>query len=532
MDPVELGARKSKDSAEGRTPGDPLAKLLGRSARITAVREQLLRLLSRRCDGRRLAPILLEGETGTGKGLVAGVIHSAGPRRCGPFVEINCAAIPETLLEAELFGFERGAFTDARQSKQGLFQAANHGTLFLDEVGLLPERLQAKLLNVIEEREVRRLGTTRSEPVDVWILAATNEDLTAAVHARRFREDLYHRLAVLTLRLPPLRERGDDLLLLADHFLARACADYEMSPKSLAPDARAALLAYHWPGNIRELANVIERVVLLSDAPVVTAKMLDLPAGLTRATACEATERQETMTGGDESERLLRTLSETAWNISRAAAKLGITRNTLRYRIEKYGLRPTTSWAHAATPGAIDAAAPTPASASGPGEWKRRRIALLRAVLVTGGEEPGLIERSRLLRVLAEKVESFGGRVEESERTGMVAAFGLEPVEDAPRRAVLAALAIQNAAERDARSGGGAEFGVKVGIHIVPVQLRRASGGVEIDPEGRRSAWAALETLVVGEPGRILVEAAGGPPPGLPPLSGLDAELAPHSLRG
>ncbi len=180
---------------------------------MAALREQISRVLARQADAaRRSPPILVLGETGTGKGLVAGTIHRAGARARGPFVDVNCAAIPETLLEAELFGWERGAFTDARQAKPGLFQAAHGGTIFLDEVGLLPWALQSKLLKVIEEQQVRRLGSTRSEAVDVWVIAATSEDLDEAIRARRFREDLYHRLAVLTLRLPPLRERGDDIV--------------------------------------------------------------------------------------------------------------------------------------------------------------------------------------------------------------------------------------------------------------------------------------------------------------------------------
>src|SRR5260370_30479329 len=187
---------------------DPLAELVGESATFDAVRAQIRRLLARREKGRRLPSILLTGETGSGKGLVARAIHRAGPRESGPFVDVNCAAIPENLLEGELFGFERGAFTDARRSKPGLFQTANRGTIFLDEVGLLPEALQAKLLKVLEEQAVRRLGSTRDEPVDAWILTATNEDLRGAVRERRFREDLYHRLPVLTLTLPPLPRRG------------------------------------------------------------------------------------------------------------------------------------------------------------------------------------------------------------------------------------------------------------------------------------------------------------------------------------
>src|SRR5215510_298130 len=255
-----------------------LADLLGDSPGIQAIREKIERLLTRQQDARRLPPVLIEGETGTGKGLLARLIHKAGPRPDGPFVDVNCAAIPETLLEAEMFGFERGAFTDARRSKPGLLQTAHRGTIFLDEVGLLSEGLQAKLLKVLEERTVRRLGSTRDEAIDVWILTATNEDLKSAIQGRRFREDLYHRLAVLTLSLPPLRERGVEILMLAEHYLARACTDYGVSAKTIAADARAALTAYAWPGNVRELANLMERVALLSSDPVVTAEALGLTA--------------------------------------------------------------------------------------------------------------------------------------------------------------------------------------------------------------------------------------------------------------
>ena len=321
-----------------------LAELLGESPGIAAVRQKIGQLLQRQTDARRLPPILIQGETGTGKGLLARAIHAAGPRRDGPFVDVNCAAIPETLLEAEMFGFERGAFTDARQAKVGLFQAAHRGTIFLDEIGLLPEALQAKLLKVIEEQAVRRLGSTRSEPVDVWILAATSEDLAAAARERRFREDLYHRLAVVPVQLPPLRERGRDILLLAELSLARACADYQLPPKEFDAAARAALLAYRWPGNVRELNNVIERVALLSEESLVTADVLGLPQA-PLAEPAEAS-REETpvslqeAVGNAERAQLLEALRQTNWNVSRAAARLGISRNTLRYRIERYGLRP------------------------------------------------------------------------------------------------------------------------------------------------------------------------------------------------
>jgi len=176
---------------------DELASLVGDSPKLEAVRRSIRRMVARDHGGQRLPTVLLQGETGTGKGLVASILHRLGPRARGPFVDINCAAIPDTLLEAELFGFEQGAFTDARRAKAGLFQTAHHGTIFLDEIGLLPANLQAKLLKVLEERTVRRLGATRLEPVDVWVISATNADLTVAVHERRFRADLYHRLAVL-----------------------------------------------------------------------------------------------------------------------------------------------------------------------------------------------------------------------------------------------------------------------------------------------------------------------------------------------
>ena len=257
---------------------DPFIELLGESPAMEAARETIRRLLSRPFSARRPPAILLEGETGTGKGLVASVLHRAGPRASRHFVPLNCAAIPETLLESELFGHERGAFTDARRAKPGLFQTAHQGTIFLDEVGLLPEALQAKLLTVIEERSVRRLGGTHPEPADAWIISATNSDLQAAIRDHRFREDLYHRLAVLTLRLPPLRERGRDVILLAQHLLSRICADYGLPPKTLARDAQEQLLAHPWPGNVRELSNVLERVALLTDGTVVTRAVLELPA--------------------------------------------------------------------------------------------------------------------------------------------------------------------------------------------------------------------------------------------------------------
>jgi DNA-binding NtrC family response regulator/TolB-like protein len=315
-----------------------LAELIGRSPRIAAVRDRVRALLSGEAATRRLPPLLIVGETGTGKSLLARIIHEASSRSAAQFVELNGAAIPESLLESELFGYERGAFTDARQSKPGLFQVAHRGTLFLDEVGLLPPSLQAKLLRVLEDGSVRRLGATRSDSVDVWLISATNEDLQAAVRARRFREDLYHRLAVVTVALPALRELGDDIDLLAGHALARACAKYSVPAKTLSPEARAAMRAYRWPGNVRELNGVVERAVLLCPTPVIPAAALAFEAAAERR-------GEGSLEGSAESDRprLSAVLGETGWNISRTAAILGITRNTVRARIAKYDLHPPGS---------------------------------------------------------------------------------------------------------------------------------------------------------------------------------------------
>ena len=282
--------------------------------------------------------MLITGETGTGKGLVARILHQGSSRAGAEFVEVNGAAVPEHLLESELFGYERGAFTDARQAKPGLLQVASGGTLFLDELGLLPMSLQAKLLKVLEDQKVRRLGATRAEPVDVWFLSATNEDVTSAVRGGRFREDLYHRLAVIKLALPALRDRPGDIPVLAAAALDRLNTRYGGAGKALSAEASDALTAYRWPGNVRELNGVIERAMLAASGDVIDADALgfdtsaeasaDEPRGPLRQDVAELERR-----------RLQQALGRTGWNISRTAAELGITRNTLRARIARYGLR-------------------------------------------------------------------------------------------------------------------------------------------------------------------------------------------------
>ena len=208
--------------------------------------------------------MLISGETGTGKGLIARMIHASSTRASKPFIEVNCTALPGTLMESELFGHERGAFTDAKESRMGLFEAAEGGFLFLDEVGDVELALQGKLLKAVEERTVRRVGGNRDRRIDVRILAATNRDLERAAQQDLFRQDLYFRLAVIILDLPPLRERGDDAVILAEEFLKRFNAKYGKDVRRLDARAQELLLAYPWPGNVRELSHVIERAVLWS----------------------------------------------------------------------------------------------------------------------------------------------------------------------------------------------------------------------------------------------------------------------------
>jgi DNA-binding NtrC family response regulator len=325
-----------------------LDTLQGASApmqRLKTTLRQLLQAEVRLQDGDAPA-VLVHGETGTGKELVARALHFNGPRRDKPFVELNCAALPAQLLESELFGHERGAFTDARERKLGLVETAEGGTLFLDEIGDMEPALQAKLLKLLEERTVRRLGSVREQRVNVRIVAATHRPLEQLVRDGRFRADLYFRLRVVQLELPALRERGDDILLLARSFAAHHAARYGRPAPSFTPRAEQALLQHRWPGNVRELRNLLEQAVLLCGGP-----QLDLPdlvlwgdagAPTAPATAAAAPPADSTL-GEMERHALVRALDRTGWNVSRAARELGISRDTLRYRIDKHGLAAHTS---------------------------------------------------------------------------------------------------------------------------------------------------------------------------------------------
>jgi len=275
--------------------------------------------------------VLITGESGTGKELVAKAIHYNSERRDAPFVPVNCAAIPEALLESELFGHMRGAFTDAKADKRGLFEEAQKGTLFLDEISELPLMLQAKLLRAIQEREIRRVGATRSVPVDVRIIAATNLTLTEEVKAKRFREDLYYRLNVIEIRLPPLRERREDIPLLVETFLRRSAEASHKELRGMSESALALLVDYAWPGNVRELENVIERAVTLARGEKIVSE--DLPPAIQgargdRKVLDEAAERILPLQDV-EKEYILRILEKTGGNKYQAAQTLGIDRKTL-----------------------------------------------------------------------------------------------------------------------------------------------------------------------------------------------------------
>jgi len=325
----------------------PLDRLLGSSEPMAALKRQLA----------RVAPVsttvLIAGESGTGKELVARAIHELSPRAQEPFITVNCGAIPAGLIESELFGHARGAFTDARQARRGLFSEADGGTIFLDEVGELPMAAQVKLLRVLQEGEVRPVGESRAEKVDVRVVAATLRDLARLVEKGEFREDLYFRLNVVPLRVPPLRERKDDVLALAAHFLARFNREFNREPQveAFSAEAQGLLTAYSWPGNVRELENAVERAVLLADGRVVLPENLpekvwtaraapsaSAPAGL-ELPAPEAMQFSLKRAMSALEERFIRAaLRRTRGNRTRAAELLEISHRALLYKLKDYGI--------------------------------------------------------------------------------------------------------------------------------------------------------------------------------------------------
>jgi DNA-binding NtrC family response regulator len=324
--------------------GTELHLIVGRSPAMRKVATAVRNICHRTSSG--ITPtILIQGETGTGKGLLAKSIHYHGNRRSRAFVDVNCAAIPGSLIEAELFGYERGAFTDARTGRPGLFETADGGTIFLDEIGAMALNLQAKLLTAVEEKKLRRLGGRKPVKVDVQVIVATNRDLASMVDRGEFRVDLYHRLNVLAVALPPLRERGDDKLLLAETFVRSLCEEYGLPRKRLAEEARRAIDSYPWPGNVRELKNQLERVILLEDDDVIRAHQFAFSYDDVDVDVADTGNelRIRLPDDGVSLEALERaTLNEALQrcdnNVSRAARFLRISRHTMMYRLKKYNL--------------------------------------------------------------------------------------------------------------------------------------------------------------------------------------------------
>jgi two-component system response regulator AtoC len=308
-------------------------RLLGSSPAVRELRELLIKVASSPAS-----TILLTGESGTGKDLAARCVHHASARAVRPFMHITCSAVPETLLESELFGHEKGAFTDARQMKKGLLEQAEGGTVYLDEIGEMTPLLQAKLLRFLEEKTFRRVGGSADITVDVRVVAATNRDLEKAVLRKEFREDLYYRLSVLAVPLPPLRERMQDLPVLIRFFLDEFNREFGKAVKDLSPEATRLLESHHWPGNIRELRNVLERAVLLADSSVLGAE--DLRVIAPRVPISEGFHLPAHGLVFEELERELvrQALERAGGNQTRAAALLGMTRDQIRYRIQKFEL--------------------------------------------------------------------------------------------------------------------------------------------------------------------------------------------------
>lgn len=341
--PVELEDLRKITAAALKLQDKPTAKveavspdLLGEAPSFKTLKNKIIKL------ARSQAPVYISGESGTGKELVARAIHQQGPRANEPFVPVNCGAIPSELMESEFFGHKKGSFTGATADKLGLFQAANGGTLFLDEVADLPLDMQVKLLRAIQEKAVRPVGSQQEDRIDVRVLSATHKDLNEEIKAGRFRNDLFYRINVIQLDIPPLRERQEDIAILADHFLKHFAKELDLPPAKLSKEGLKALQAYPFPGNIRELENILERAYTLCDNDLIGPDDLQLPD-------LSQTESTQTRPGGltgsldeylEDIERdvITKALDETRWNRTAAAKKLGVSFRSLRYRLKKLGL--------------------------------------------------------------------------------------------------------------------------------------------------------------------------------------------------
>jgi DNA-binding NtrC family response regulator/tetratricopeptide (TPR) repeat protein len=547
--------------ARPSSPADPLDRILGDAPALQALRAQIRHLARFDALGSAAVPtVLLQGETGTGKGLVARVIHDSGPRASGPFIAVNGAAIPETLLEAELFGVEAGAFTDAKHAKPGLFEAASGGTLFLDEIDALPFALQGKCLTAIEDKRLRRVGAVVERPVDIKLIAATQVALNRQVQAGHFRADLYHRLAVVVLALPPLRERGDDIVVLARTLLQQYGTAYGVGPQRLSQAAEAWLVGQPWPGNVRELSHLLERVALLETAMLIGPASLERlclapPPPEASAVSLEASSPGEPR---PEAERLAEALRQSGGNLAAAARLLGMSRGGLRHRLHRYQMTQTPPQppAHVEQEaGEGEPARPSSPAAPTLGSDGREEQAVLSSSLVEEGqgeqvsrrpdERPASLRRgssvelaagwvpkpvavlaiaatwpepsetaarpfepwtvaSHWEQLVAEKVAGFGGVILQGSTSLLLAAFGLpQTLEQLPQRAMQAALAIRRAADEvsalaDAMDGPV----VRLAGHLGTLLVAQEAGDAP-------SRWLALgETLAL--PVRLLGHAAPG----------------------
>ena len=318
------------------------SRLLGQSAAMMELKETIRKL------ARSQAPVYISGESGTGKEVVARLIHDFGARAEKPFIPVNCGAIPSELMESEFFGHKKGSFTGATEDKQGLFQAAHEGTLFLDEVADLPLTMQVKLLRAIQEKTIRPIGHAKEIPVNVRLLSATHKDLAAEVDNGRFRQDLFYRINVIQARIPPLRDRGDDIIYLANNFLTKLSADWGISQPKLSLLSQTALKRYSFPGNVRELQNILERALTLCEGQEILPEHLQLPttssptqvssANLPSFNATSSTDSLEEYLVNIEKNLIVKALDDTRWNRTAAAKKLGMSFRSLRYRLKKLGL--------------------------------------------------------------------------------------------------------------------------------------------------------------------------------------------------
>ena len=470
----------------------PTDRIIGATRPIAELRRQIRRLASFDTAGRGSAPtVLLTGETGTGKGLVARVLHDSGGRARGPFVDVNCAAIPESMLEAELFGFEAGAFTDAKRPKRGLFEAAGGGTLFLDEIDALTPGCQSKLLKAIEEKSVRRLGAVEPRQIDVKLIAATQRDLPDLVAAGQFRGDLYHRLAVVVLSLPALRAHPEDVVPLAEEFLRTYATAHRVDPKALTDETRRWLAAETWPGNVRELSHLMERATLLATADVLSpAALAELraPAIPTRSAmpfTSALPGAADAAPSSDEAMRIRRALERAGGNVVGAARLLGLGRNALRYRMRRLGIeRPSLGeLAASAEPTAPVAESSRP---DAPPSFEEKPVAVLALELAFAGSdaETGVFDpwtrAQRWEAMIDERIAGFGGLVIGRGPTRRTVVYGIpRAVEQLADRALQTALALRRLVVERRDLGPVPEL--RAAIHAGAVQVDVAAA----DPAAR-----------------------------------------------